>query len=114
MQDTIKIISFFPVHRGGKTGQGEAIRSGTPVDVPARNKRPEARAGEMGFRQPPAVGLGVVIGHIKLDESLRRFDTVFPACGSANSAIELTLDELERASGARQWVDVCKGWRDET
>ena len=48
-----------------------------------------------------------------LDESLRRFETVWPAAGSSNSAIELTLDELERFSGARGWVDVAKGWRDE-
>lgn len=46
-----------------------------------------------------------------LDESLRRFSTVFPACGSANSAIELTLEELETYSHAAGWVDVCKGWR---
>jgi prolyl-tRNA editing enzyme YbaK/EbsC (Cys-tRNA(Pro) deacylase) len=45
-----------------------------------------------------------------LDESLRRFDTVFPACGSANSAIELTLTELLEISRAKGWVDVCKGW----
>lgn len=48
-----------------------------------------------------------------LDESLRRFPTVWPAAGSSNSAVELTLDELERFSGARGWVDVAKGWRDE-
>lgn len=47
-----------------------------------------------------------------LDESLRRFETVWPAAGSSNSAIELTLDELERFSGARGWVDVGKGWRE--
>ena len=46
-----------------------------------------------------------------LDESLRRFETVWPAAGSSNSAIELTLDELARFSGARGWVDVGKGWR---
>ena len=46
-----------------------------------------------------------------LDVSLQRFETVFPACGSSNSAIELTLPELERFSRARGWVDVCKGWR---
>ena len=45
---------------------------------------------------------------VYLDESLRRFETVFPACGSANSAIELTLDELERAAAPCTWVDVCK------
>ena len=43
-----------------------------------------------------------------LDQSMRRFDTVFPACGSSNSAIELTLPELETYSGSKGWVDVCK------
>lgn len=46
---------------------------------------------------------------VYLDESLRRFATVFPACGSANSAIELSCAELEQLSGAAGWVDVCKG-----
>ena len=58
---------------------------------------------------PFGVNAGVPV---YLDESLRRFETVFPACGSANSAIELTLDELERFSNAESWVDVCKGWRE--
>ncbi len=43
-----------------------------------------------------------------LDESLKRFSTVFPACGSSNSAIELTIEELEKYSGYEKWVDVCK------
>ena len=46
-----------------------------------------------------------------LDVSLKRFETVFPACGSSNSAIELTLAELERFSRALSWIDVCKGWQ---
>ena len=45
---------------------------------------------------------------VYLDETLRRFQTVFPACGSSNSAIELTLPELETYSGSKAWVDVCK------
>ena len=45
---------------------------------------------------------------IYLDESLRRFQTVYPACGSANSAIEVTLPELEAFSQARGWIDVGK------
>ena len=49
---------------------------------------------------------------VYLDESLKRFDTVFPACGSSNSAIELTLDELEKYSAAVSWIDVCKGWNE--
>ncbi len=47
---------------------------------------------------------------VYLDESLKRFETVFPACGSANSAIELSIDELEAHSHCTGWVDVCKGW----
>lgn len=45
-----------------------------------------------------------------LDESLRRFDIVYPAAGTSNSAVKLTLAELERASLALGWVDVCKDW----
>ena len=59
---------------------------------------------------PFAVNEGVMI---YLDESLRRFQTVYPACGSSNSAIELTIPELEAHSRAQCWVDVCKGWRGE-
>lgn len=50
---------------------------------------------------------------VYLDVSLKRFDTVFPACGSTNSAIELTCDELYEFSAAVEWVDVCKGWTEE-
>ncbi len=56
---------------------------------------------------PFAVNEGVTV---YLDESLKRFKTVFPACGSSNSAIELTLDELEKYSSPVCWIDVCKGW----
>ena len=56
---------------------------------------------------PFAVNEGVAV---YLDESLKRFRTVFPACGSGNSAIELTIAELEEHSAALQWVDVCKNW----
>ncbi|NSW81684.1 MAG: YbaK/EbsC family protein [Syntrophothermus sp.] len=44
------------------------------------------------------------------DVSLKRFDTVFPACGSSNSAIELTCEELDLYSRNVRWVDVCRGW----
>lgn len=57
---------------------------------------------------PFAVNEGV---GVYLDESLKRFETVFPACGSANSAIELTIPELEQYSGYTAWVDVCKSWQ---
>lgn len=43
-----------------------------------------------------------------LDVSLKRFETVFPACGSSNSAIELTIEELEKYSNCLEWVDVCR------
>ncbi len=54
---------------------------------------------------PFAVNEGV---RVYLDMSLKRFETVFPACGSSNSAIELTLPELEKYAGEEGWVDVCK------
>ena len=47
---------------------------------------------------------------VYLDVSLKRFETVFPACGSSNSAIELSIPELEQYSGFLEWVDVCKGY----
>jgi prolyl-tRNA editing enzyme YbaK/EbsC (Cys-tRNA(Pro) deacylase) len=49
---------------------------------------------------------------VYLDVSLKRFDTVFPACGSSNSAIELTCAELEEYSSPVKWVDVCKDWQE--
>ncbi|EEG28782.1 YbaK/proline--tRNA ligase associated domain protein [[Clostridium] methylpentosum DSM 5476] len=48
---------------------------------------------------------------VYLDVSLKRFETVFPACGSSNSAIELTIDQLEQYSNSLGWIDVCKGWQ---
>lgn len=54
---------------------------------------------------PFAVNEGV---ETYLDISLKRFDTVFPACGSSNSAIELSMKELEQYSEYISWVDVCK------
>lgn len=57
---------------------------------------------------PFAVNDGVTV---YLDQSLKRFETVFPACGSGNSAIELSIPELEQYSGFSAWVDVCKGWQ---
>lgn len=68
----------------------------------------EAMVGHVvGGVCPFAVNEGV---EVYLDESLKRFETVFPACGSSNSAIELTIEELERYSGSLAWIDVGKGW----
>lgn len=47
---------------------------------------------------------------VYLDVSLQRFDTVYPACGSSNSAIALTIKELEKYSNYSSWVDICKNW----
>lgn len=59
---------------------------------------------------PFAVNDGV---RVYLDESLKRFETVYPACGSSNSAIELTIAELEKYAKPSGRADVCKAWRDE-
>ena len=56
---------------------------------------------------PFAVNEGV---EVYLDRSMQRFETVFPAAGSSNSAIEMNMEDLERCSKAISWVDVCKGW----
>ena len=45
---------------------------------------------------------------VYLDESLRQFETVYPAAGDDHSAVKLTVDELEKIAGATGWVDVCK------
>ncbi|MDR1800747.1 MAG: YbaK/EbsC family protein [Lachnospiraceae bacterium] len=49
---------------------------------------------------------------VYLDESLRRFEIVYPAAGDSNSMIKLTLDELKKYSGYKEWVDVCKAWEE--
>lgn len=54
---------------------------------------------------PFAINEGVTV---YLDESLKRFDYVYPACGSSNSAIKLTIEELEKYSNYTTWIDVCK------
>jgi prolyl-tRNA editing enzyme YbaK/EbsC (Cys-tRNA(Pro) deacylase) len=95
----------------------------TAGDEKIDNKKYKARFGAKAKMLTPEEALSLV-GHpvggvcpfavhagvtVYLDVSLRRFDTVFPACGSGNSAIELNLGELERYSNAAEWVDVCKG-----
>ena len=70
----------------------------------------ESRIGHaVGGVCPFAVNKDVII---YLDYSLKRFETVFPACGSSNSAIELSIPELEKYSGFPSWVDICKGWNE--
>lgn len=79
--------------------------------VKATMLKPEQAAELVGHAVggvcPFAVNDGVPV---YLDASLKRFATVYPACGSANSAIEMELAELENLSGSTAWVDVCKGW----
>ena len=68
----------------------------------------EQRVGHaIGGVCPFGVNAGV---RVFLDESLRRFETVYPACGSSNSAIRLSIPELEKYAAAERWVDVCKDW----
>ena len=70
---------------------------------------PEYVGHAVGGVCPFAVKEGVAV---YLDESLRRFETVFPACGSSNSAIELTIPELMAYADTGAWIDVCKGWQE--
>ena len=51
---------------------------------------------------------------VYLDVSMKRFDIMYPAAGSSSSAVKLTIPELETCSGYEEWIDVCKGWQEET
>lgn len=78
---------------------------GTKAKMLAPDQVEELVGHAIGGVCPFGVKEGV---QVYLDESLKRFETVFPACGSANSAIELTIPELERYAGEKGWIDVCK------
>ena len=78
---------------------------GTKAKMLAFEEAEELIGHAVGGVCPFAVNDGV---EVYLDESLKRFETVFPACGSSNSAIEMTMQELEKYSGYIKWVDVCK------
>ena len=105
---------------------GHAVLIVTAGDAKVDNPRYKARFGTKAKMLTPEEVL-TLVGHgvggvcpfgvnegvrVYLDESLKRFSTVFPACGSSNSAIELTIAELEAYSGYEAWIDVCKNWRD--
>lgn len=90
------------------------------IDNPKFKAQFHTKAKMLGYDEvEPLVGhavggvcpFGVRDGvEVYLDISLKRFETVFPACGSANSAIELSIPELEQYSGFVSWIDVCKAW----
>lgn len=81
---------------------------GVKAKMLGREEAGERIGHAVGGVCPFAVNEGV---KVYLDESMKRFETVFPACGSSNSAIELTIEELETYSAAQCWVDVCKNWQ---
>ena len=81
---------------------------GTKAKMLSYEEASELIGHAVGGICPFATNEGV---RIYLDESLKRFETVFPACGSSNSAIELTIPELEKYSSYLAWIDVCKAWQ---
>ncbi|MCC2818016.1 YbaK/EbsC family protein [Enterocloster sp. OA13] len=82
--------------------------------VKAKMLSPDEVAGLVGHGVGGVCPFGIKDGvKVYLDESLKRFHEVFPACGSASSAVRLTIPELELASGSPVWVDVCKAWQEE-
>lgn len=79
----------------------------------AKMLTPEETEQQIGHAVGGVCPFGIKDGiPVYLDVSLKRFDTVFPACGSSNSAIELTIPELEQYTAYTAWVDVCKNWRE--
>ena len=104
---------------------GKAILICAAGDAKVDNAKYKARFGvkaKMLSHEDAAAMIGHTVGgvcpfavnegvEVYLDESIRRFETVFPAAGSSNSAIELTIPEMEAYSGFSSWVDVCKVWQ---
>lgn len=106
---------------------GHAILVATAGDAKIDNPKYKAQFGTKAKMLTPEQALELV-GHavggvcpfaiqdttqVYLDISMKRFSTVFPAAGNANSAVELTCDEMEQAAQNFQgWVDVCKGWQE--
>ena len=104
---------------------GKAILICAAGDAKVDNARYKARFGvkaKMLSHEEAASMIGHAVGgvcpfavnegvEVYLDESIKRFETVFPAAGSSNSAIELTIAEMEQYSGYTAWVDVCKAWQ---
>lgn len=79
--------------------------------VKAKMLPPDQVEEKIGHRVGGVCPFGINPGvRVCLDASLKRFETVYPACGSANSAIRVTLPELETFARTRDWVDVCKNW----
>lgn len=106
-----------------KDGEDGCILIQTAGDTKVDNRKFKDRFGQKAKMLSPdevaaftghAVGgvcaFGIENDKVKIycDESMKRFSTVFPACGSANSAIEFTCDELFQYSKALEWIDVCK------
>ncbi|MCI1930931.1 MAG: YbaK/EbsC family protein [Clostridia bacterium] len=103
---------------------GSCILIGTAGDTKVDNKKFKSEFGVKAKMLTPEETLemtGHAIGGVcafavpenvksYLDISLKRFEYVFPACGSSNSAIKLTCDELFELSKSEKWVDVCKNW----
>ena len=80
----------------------------------AKMLTPEQAETMVGHAVGGVCPFGVKPGvRVFLDQSLKRFEEVYPACGSANSAVRLSIPELELSSGCEKWVDVCKGWREQ-
>lgn len=105
---------------------GDTILIVAAGDAKIDNAKYKARFGTKAKMIPPEE-VEAMVGHaiggvcpfavnqnvaVYLDQSLKRFQTVYPACGSANSAIELSIEELEEYSKFVSWIDVCKGWNE--
>ena len=104
---------------------GQAVLIVAAGDARIDNAKYKAQFGTKA-KMIPAEDVESLVGHgiggvcpfgvndgvtVYLDESLKRFITVYPACGSPSSAIELTIPQLEQYSGYTAWIDVCKDWQ---
>jgi prolyl-tRNA editing enzyme YbaK/EbsC (Cys-tRNA(Pro) deacylase) len=110
-----------------KNGEGKGMLIVTAGDMKLDNRKYKEHFGFKARMLTPEEALSMT-GHtvggicpfalpdtvgVYLDVSLKRFETIFPACGSSNSEIELTLDELNEYGRNKEWVDVCKPIEDQ-
>lgn len=120
-QRIAKTLSFMPAEGNGcilvvAAGDAKVDNAAFKAQfgVKAKMLPPEEVEAKTGHAIGGVCPFGVKDGaKVYLDKSLKRFDVIYPACGTSNSAVELTIAELQEAAEPVSWVDVCKGWREE-
>ena len=114
IEDNLETVEETPVEEPYTEGTSESSDAEVePAELqPKPEESPEELIELVGHPMGGVCPFGVKETFtVYLDESLKRFEHVFPACGSGNSAIKMSMDQLERISKSEAWIDVCKEWQ---